>query len=240
MRRFLPKSLGAQLVLLLLAALTFSHLLGFVLFSDERRQAMRSVHHLELLERTAATVRVLEATPPEMREDILRHVGSRRLRYWVTPQSAVAAGNEADAERWLAAMLQDMLPEERTPPVRVSISAQDWPFAFRSHNDDGHHRRMMGNDFDGDDDAESGLRRGENGNRITQMGLTLSAPLADGTWLNVATRFPAPPVGWAWPTVLSMLLAALAVMLVAALMVRRITRPLRALSTAAEKRKSVV
>lgn len=231
MSRFLPKSLGAQLILLLLAALTLSHLLGFVLFSDERRQAMRSVHHMELLERTAAMVRVLEATPPEMREDILSAVGSRRLRYWITAESAITAGNEEDVERWLAAMLQGMLPEERSAPVRVLISMEDEPFGLNAHRD--RHRRMMGHE--GDDDEAHGFWSGERRRSGLRIGLSLSAPLGDGQWLNVATRFRAPQVGWAWPTILSMLLAALAIMLVAALTVRRITRPLGALSIAAEK-----
>jgi hypothetical protein len=45
MKKLLPKHLGGQLILLLLGALTLSHLLGFLIFSDERRQAMRTVHH---------------------------------------------------------------------------------------------------------------------------------------------------------------------------------------------------
>ena len=74
MRGPLPKSLGGQLILLLLAALTVSHLLGFLIFAGERRQAMRAVHHMELLERTAAIVRVLETTSPGARGEILRAV----------------------------------------------------------------------------------------------------------------------------------------------------------------------
>jgi len=59
--------------------------------------------------------------------------------------------------------------------------------------------------------------------------------LPDGQWLNVATGFPAPRTGWAWPSVVSMTLTAFAILLVVALTVRRITRPLKALSNASEK-----
>ena len=140
MIRLLPKSLGGQLTLLLLAALTLSHLVSFLIFADERRQAMRSVHHLELLERTAAMVRVLETTSPEMSGQILRAVGSPRLRYWITPETAIADANTADVERWLAARLENMLPEGPRAAVRVHLTDGGWPHEIM----DLHHRSLMG------------------------------------------------------------------------------------------------
>ena len=63
----------------------------------------------------------------------------------------------------------------------------------------------------------------------------MSAPLASGGWLNVETRFDAPPDGWAWPTITAMALMAAAIMVIVAFSVRRITRPLRALEQAADQ-----
>ncbi|MCK5275465.1 MAG: hypothetical protein KAR37_12495, partial [Alphaproteobacteria bacterium] len=127
MSRLLPRSLGGQLLLLLLAALMLSHLVGFLIFSDERRQAMRSVHHIQLLERTAAMVRVLEATSPEMRDDILRAVASPRLRYWITDGTALADANAEGMEQWLAVRLEEQLPEGPRAPVRVHMTDKGWP-----------------------------------------------------------------------------------------------------------------
>jgi len=239
-KRLMPRSLGGQLLLLLLAALTLSHLVGLLVFSDERRQAMRSVHHIELLERTAAMVRVLETTSPEMSGQILRAVGSPRLRYWITPESAIAEANTADVERWLAARLEDMLPEGPRAAVRVHLTDGGWPREIMEL----HHRSLMGveahrggNDkpgrATGEKNNDSGPRgRGRSGG---DTGLMLSIPLQKGQWLNVATGFPAPPTGWAWPSIVSMVLTAIAILLVVGLTVRRITRPLKALSNAAEK-----
>jgi len=238
-KRLMPRSLGGQLLLLLLAALTLSHLVGLLVFSDERRQAMRSVHHIELLERTAAMVRVLETTSPEMSGQILRAVGSPRLRYWITPETAIADANTSNVERWLAVRLENMLPEGPRMPVRVHLTDGGWPHEIM----DLHHRSLMGketrhrgNDESGratDGQDDSGARgRGRYGG---DTGLTLSIPLQKGQWLNVATGFPAPPTGWAWPSIVSMVLTAIAILLVVGLTVRRITRPLKALSNAAEK-----
>ncbi len=244
MSRLLPKSLGAQLVLLLLAALALSHLLAFFVFSDERQQAMRSVHYLELLERTASMVRVLESTPADTREEILLAVGSPRLRYWITKDSALPSGAGVDGQIWLVSMLESLLPEGRPAPARVLVADPDGQDIVWGHHGAEHRSRTPAREADGgessergDDDSRGvfGFLSGENGRQATPTGLTLSVPLMDGPWLNVTTRYAAPPVGWAWPSILSLLMAALAIMLVAALTVRRIARPLTALAAAAEK-----
>ena len=238
MSRLPPSSLGGRLLLLLLAALTLSHLVGFLIFSDERRQAMRSVHHIELLERTAAMVRVLETTSPEMRGEILRAVASPRLRYWITADTALAGANAETMERWLAVRLQELLPEGPRAPARVHMTDEGWPSEIMEMHGRGH-RGMVSHhnrDEESDRDSDDGDRGfGPRWRSAAGMGLTLSVPLSDGQWLNVATGFPAPRTDWAWPSIVSLALAAFAIMLVVALTVRRITRPLKALSNAAEK-----
>ncbi len=243
MSRLLPKSLWAQLVLLLLAALALSHLLAFIVFSGERQQAMRSVHYLELLERTASMVRVLDATPADTREEILRALGSPRLRYWITEVSALPATVTADGETWLVSMLVALLPEGRPVPPRVLVAENNGQDIAWGHHGAAHRRPAPGRDGaagtpkPGDGGAAQGLGAltGDSGRQATPTGLTLSVPLADGSWLNVTTRYAEPPVEWAWPSIVSLLLAALAITVVAALMVRRIARPLTALAGAAER-----
>ena len=244
MRRLIPKSLWAQLVLLLLAALALSHLLSFVVFSDERQQAMRSVHYLELLERTASMVRVLEATPPDTREEILLAVGSPRLRYWITRRSALPPDAGADGDVWLVSMLEALLPGDRPAPVRVLVASNDGEGIAWGHHGAEHRRQTPAqqggggkpeDEVDENDEDEFGFMPGESGRLEAPTGLTLSVPLADGPWLNVTTRYQAPPIGWAWPSLLSLLMAALAITLIAALTVRRIARPMTALAAAAER-----
>ncbi len=242
MRRLLPKSMGGQLILLLLAALVVSHVLGFLIFSDERRQAMRSVHHLELLERTAAMVRVLEATSPRGRQEILRAVGSPRLRYWITAETALSEANSETLERQLAMALQEMLGMAPRPLVRAHMTDNGWPRDMMEFHERAHRERDSRQDGekalehdDDDDDDDHGFGPDRHWRPGGGIGLALSVSLSDGQWLNVATGFRAPKAGWAWPSVVSMLLAALAILLIVILTVRRITRPLKALSGAAER-----
>lgn len=248
MKRLLPNSLGGQLLVLLLAALVLSQALAFLVFSGERQQAMRSVRQFELLERTAAMVRVLEATPPERHDEILRAVGSPRLRLWISEDSALAAAYEGEHAEWLAGVLEGMLPAAPREPVRVALTGE--PVEGGRWHDRRVRRHMaeIDDDDDDDDDDEERLRpgRGEHHERMhfgawrpgdgtIRMGLTISTPLSDGGWLNVATRLWLPPVGWAWPSVAAMLLAAAMILAIVVLTVRRITRPLTALSAAAER-----
>lgn len=243
MNRLLPKSLWAQLVLLLLAALALSHLLGFVVFSGERQQAMRSVHYLELLERTASMVRVLEATPVDTRGEMLTALGSPRLRYWITDESALPADAGAGGEPWLVSMLETLLPEGRPKHARIQVADSDGQDIAWGHHGAEHRRSVPGATGDGaagdtGNDGTAGPYRllpAVGDGPATPAGLTLSVPLADGSWLNVATRYRAPPVEWAWQSIIPTLLAALAIVVVAVLMVRRIARPLTALAAAAER-----
>lgn len=234
MNRLPPRSLGGRLLLLLLVALTLSHLVGFLIFSDERQQAMRSVHHIELLERTAAMVRVLGTTSPAVRDEILRAVNSPRLRYWITAETALPDANTERMEQWLAVRLEKLVPEAAHAPVRVHMTDEGLPGEFMGMRDgtiwgmDAHHKgaKKPNNNASG----QRGLWPAGGG-----MGLTLSIPLPDGQWLNVATGFRPERTNWAWPSIVSMTLAAFAILLVVALTVRRITRPLKALSNAAEQ-----
>jgi len=242
LNRLLPKSLWAQLVLLLLVALALSHLLGFVVFSGERQQAMRSVHYLELLERTASMVRVLEATPTDTRERMLTALGSPRLRYWITQSSALPADAGSTGEPWLVSMLETLLPEGRTKHARIQVSDSGGQDIVWGHHgaEHGHPQSTTGDGSTGGAGSAgaAGAYRflpAAIGGTPTPAGLTLSVPLADGSWLNVATRYRAPPIEWTWQSIVPTLLAALAIVLVAVLMVRRIARPLTALSVASER-----
>jgi signal transduction histidine kinase len=62
----------------------------------------------------------------------------------------------------------------------------------------------------------------------------MSMRLRDGEWLNLESRLP-PPTGWTLPALTWLGLMAAALSLVAIVMIRRITRPMAALASAAER-----
>lgn len=243
MSRLLPRSLGGQLIVLLLSALLLAQAAALIIFSDERRQALRDTHNLGILERTASVRRVLERTPSSLRDDILVAVGSRQLKFWISADSPIDPGADRYHARWLASELTALLPADLREPVRVHVDDMgstvwrrhrhhhDWDTDRRPHRDDD----AFGFDSDTDDFDADDERHGAAGMHRDLVDLTVSVPLSDGQWLNAATSFRGPPAGWAWPYLLSMLLTIAAILAVVVLTVRRITRPLTALSSAAER-----
>ena len=184
MSRFLPRSLGGQLVALLLAGLVLAQVLTIVVFFDERRQAIRAARQLGLLERIASIVRLIEATPPALHDRILATVGSSRIRFAIAGDSALKPSDGGPRAQRLTASLEEMLPPGRREPARLGLS----------------------------DDAGGGPGRRFavwGGIRDRQrVNLTVSVPLAHGGWLNVGTHFRPHRTGWAWPYMVSMLLMA--------------------------------
>jgi signal transduction histidine kinase len=72
------------------------------------------------------------------------------------------------------------------------------------------------------------------GVRLRLPVLAVSVQLADGKWLNSETQLPSPGL-WAWPTIVSTLLMAVAIIGIVLFSVRRITKPLRELAIASDR-----
>lgn len=229
--RLLPRTLGGQLTGLLLAALVLAQSIAMFVVFDERQQVARQAFREESLARTASVVRLLEETPPNLHLRVLTAASSRWLRYWVATDSA--AEEPADAiERQLASDLTKLLGARPGGAIRVQLfDSGGWaPWHWRPWWRGGHDHSMRWHV--GDDPAEED-EPGDS--RRHPIGLAIAVPLADGTWLNLQTAARPAPGLWAWPPLLSLLLMAAAILLIVALMVRHITRPLRALADAAER-----
>lgn len=231
MRRLLPRGLRGQLLVLLLGALVLTHVASLLLFFDERRLAVRAALGEETAARAANVVRLLDATPAELHPAILRAAGSPSVRFALAPTPEVAA-DAAQPGRRLARRLARLLDEERTGEVRIAVRRRDDPDGLRR------------GPFARPDTGGAGYRRDDGRHRPhgppprfrpALYGLTLAIELADGSWLNVATSFHRPPLQWAWPTALSLLSMAAAIVVVVGLGVGRIARPMRALADAADR-----
>ena len=225
MKRFLPKSLSGQLIALLLAGLFLTQLLAFLIFVDERRQAISGALQFGLVERTAAVVRLIENRPPELRDRILRAASSRRVQFWVTPESALEDSGRGWRTQWITDNFKQVLPEYTSNSVRVRFLGERHYEQLRHGTYDDEHEP-----YDEDDEDDDGWR----GHRHDRS-LAISLRLPEGDWLNVVTRLRPRAIRWAWPSILSMVLMAGVILVVVILMLRRITRPLTALSLATER-----
>ncbi len=164
--RLLPRSLGGQLALLLVAALLVAQALGLALFARERGSAYRAAYRENAAARLVSLVQLIEDSPSELHGRVAATASSAALRVTLAAEAQVSenAGPDADAvsARLAAALARD------AGDVRVEIAAE--PF------------------WRGDDDARPPRRR--------PRWLGVSVRLESGQWLNAATGRPqVPPLG---------------------------------------------
>jgi signal transduction histidine kinase len=240
-----PKRLAPQLIALLLFALLATQIVSLVILLDERRHALRAADRAQVLARTASIVRLVEATPPELHPHILRTASSPRLRFWVADDHAVDATIEANRHNPLQQRLDDLL-EGDGQQVLVELTDERgdmWDWLDHRRNDDqarvdaheGDDQARVDGDLALRQTAAAAERRREHRSKGRHMSLIASVLLTDGRWLNVETRFPRASVAAAVPSLIGTGVMAVAISVIVALMIRRMTRPMADLAAAAER-----
>lgn len=232
MRRPWPKSLAGQMIALLLLALIVAQAIGVAIFFDERRGAVRAVTRGQILSRTASIVRLLNDTPPVLHGRIIESAGTRRLHFELAETSFIPAGAPPSQAEFLHERLARLLGDQARE-VRIAVQEEDrfpfWrgrgrfgPFRYDDDDDDHHMERRYG--------PFAGRHR-----HFPSQGLKISVLTRGGPWLNVATLIPTRDPEWRFSGHFSLGFAALALVLIVIFMVRRVTRPLRALAGAADR-----
>lgn len=258
-----PRSLAGQLILLLLVALAVAQGVALQVVHDERKLAQRTVFKSQVLERIAAASRLIIDSPVELRPQILRALQTEDLRFWISSTPAVESieldVESARIQKRLASLLPDRSSELR---LRIQTefppSADPLPFAkgfgrpvpvpppaMMMDDDDTPRTPGRGGTWRRCIDPRTGfvdmdcLHRWRETHQPQQRNPSIIAAsaalrLPDNTWLNAETSLDMPPLEWAWPSLLAFGLSAVLIALVVVVMVRRITRPMVRLATAAE------
>lgn len=212
--RIWPRTLGGQLIALLLAALAVSQIVAFLIYSDERSNAIRQADRMGLLENTASVLRILWLSPPELRPQLARAASSPAVRIWITDESVITDPNPSAAVPGQVTRLFSDAVRER---VRIELVANNVVRAMPPPDE----RRFA---------VEA--QRLPFQNEIYDV--IVSAPLPDSGWVNAQTQLSAEPVTWAWASTASSAVMAIAILAIVAFTARRATRPLRALATRAD------
>jgi hypothetical protein len=80
MSRLLPKTLFAQTLLILLAGLLVSHLIGTWIYAGDRKAAVRQVGGLTAAQRVANLTRLVAETPEDARQHIVNELSDSSFR----------------------------------------------------------------------------------------------------------------------------------------------------------------
>jgi len=235
--RLLPKSLGGQLISLLLLALIVSQAVSLWMFHGERKVALIEVARDSVLNRTISMVRLLEETPEELHPHILDAASSRIAVFWIDDYPEVDDPGDDRAEERLTGLLQEQLGPDRTihvdlstdrlPPLRLrppppprQTGAPRWHPPAPPNAEQGRPDRPRGPDH---------------WKRMTKkINLAFSITLQDGSWFNVTTSYRPPPRA-IYPLLVQLALMALSIVLIVAFMIRKLSQPLRKLAKAADR-----
>lgn len=234
LNRLLPKSLAGRMITLLLLALGAAQVISVVIFVAERGRAVHLAKQEELLYRIASVVHLLNDTPEILHGRALEAVSTRYVQFFVADTSAVDAGV---ADNRLRRQLSELL-EGEAQEILADTEKDDgllgWPWARGSAEDPAANgetiaQRAYTDKPEGENEPLASPRyRGH-------PALTIAIHLLDQRWLNVVILTRGSLSRWAWPPLLSLGIMAITVSMVVVLMVRRITRPLARLTTAADR-----
>lgn len=235
MKHLLPQSLFGQTLLVLLAGLIASHLVGSWIYSTDRGQIVRAVGGAAIAQRITNLTRLVRDAPAEWRDRIVTDSTDETFSVALSPQppGTTLADNDTPAAEALKQLLIEQLSLDSASEPVVSASRPRGMMASMAqrmmHQNSTMHdmaQQMMG---------ESWMMRGFGG-----LGpfagfreLQVSIPLQDGQWLTFATVLPESGGAFSVRFLISMGIMALITLLVAIWVVRRVTAPLTALSKAA-------
>lgn len=243
MTRWLPRSLFGQMLVILLAGLLASHLVGTLIYATDRAQAVRAIGGYAATQRIANLIQLIDTTPPAWRSRIAVAASDTTLRVSLSaaPPPLAQGGSDTESEM-IRRYLAEQLPAALADRLQVRVSAATAgatgfapPPGFAGF---AHHMTMGGGTMMGDTTSMRGampmvvppwMQSGD-----SLRSLQAAVQLSDGQWLGFATALPngAPFAPWSFTAATATM--AIIVVLSSAWAVRRVTTPLRVLARAAE------
>jgi signal transduction histidine kinase len=214
-----PRSMRFQTSAIIVVAFLLSHLAGFVIYTIDRKDALRMTEAIDLAERAAGVSRLLRDLPENARDDTVRFSDSRAFRVWTSPQSAFSMIDPSTDERDVLAYLRSQVPRIQNHEMRVRLledarSVQAPPFDPTNR---------VGSPPTAFDDVEQG----------PSLGIAIRH--AEGEWLNFLGALSTPPSLLPELFVANAMSAIVGLALVAFWLVKRVTTPLAELAQAAER-----
>lgn len=222
MKRFLPKSLAGQTILVLLVGLTVSHIISMVIYSGDRVAALSMVGGHHMARRIANIAHLVDESPVEWRDRILSALNDPNFRISLSPESELIPREEDD---WRTTIIRNYVEGHlgQDSVRRVVVQLLDDTAAGQMYGLESPVQWM-----------QMHLTRMIQGVPVHNS-LRISVELGDGQWLNFASTIPEAGSFWSSASLLSMVSMAVAVILLSVWVVRRLTTPLGKFAQAAER-----
>lgn len=235
MRRLLPQSLFGQTLLVLLAGLLASHLIGSWIYSADRGQIVRAVGGMAITQRITNLTRLVHDAPAEWRARIVKDSSDEAFNVVLSPEPppTTLAENDTPAAEALKQLLIEQLSLYGVAEPVVSASRPRGMMVSMA-------QRMMSQNSMMNDMAQQMMGQSAMMHGFGGLGpsagfreLQVALPLRDGQWLTFSTSLPDSGGAFSLRFLVSMGIMAVITILVTIWVVRRVTAPLTALSKAA-------
>ncbi len=217
----LPKNLAAQMIILTLMAIFIAQIISFMIFNDERHISLRTESQRQLLSNIASITTILEKTPSNIHKNIINAASIDGLKLSINNKALLKGNKENFIEKGLKRRLLKKLPDIiKKVNVKIHRGHDDWKNKKtwkRFHNN--------GDEFSNDEYHKIAL----------SQEIIISLHLDNGKWLNINSKITAMPQLWAMPSLMAMLVTAIAIIIIVIIMMRRVTKPMANLAIAAER-----
>ena len=214
------RSMRVQTAAIIVAGFVLSHFAGYLLYTQDRRDALLITEALDIAERAASVSRLLRDLPAGWREEVVRVSDSRAFRVWTSPAPPFEVAEPTSEEVDLLSYLRSQLPRLADHEMRARLTT-----TARAGVDPPERRHA------------SGLPAADSSGAIATSGwvVAITVDHGDGTWLNFLGQINTPITLLPEFLGVSIITAVFAIGLVAFWLVHRVTVPLTRLADAAER-----
>ena len=212
MKSFIPNSLGGRTLLVLLVGLTFSHILSMGLYLTDRTQLLALVGGEHVADQVAMLTRMVERAGAEEREHIVTFAQGPRFEVSWDDEKAVA---EEAGSGWRRTILKRSFSDYLGTSPESSFA-------------------IVQTESNRDPLGSSGVKSMGSIDEVGQA-IHVSVLLSDGSWLNFRAVLESLGGDWSMRFGLSLGVMVIAVIVLSAIVVHRMSRPLRAFSAAAHR-----
>lgn len=214
------RSMRVQTAAIIVVGLVLSHAAAYLLYAQDRRDALMMTEALDVAERTAGISRLIRNLPAGWRSDIVEASDSRAFRVWSSRGPGFENNEPSEEEIELADYLRSQVPRVADNEMRVMIV----PAGAAPLSAPARPRAAISAPLIGAPELPSPNR---------YVAITMSH--GDGEWLNFLGQTNTPTTFLPEFLGLSIILAVFGIGLVAFWLVHRVIVPLTRFSLAAER-----
>ena len=220
LQRFFPVSMTGQMVTVIVTALICSVLASVLILGAAYDRLISGIRQGAIVQRTITLVELMNNSSEELHRGIIKAANTRNEKVQVQRFSQIKKRNLTAPEKKLQENLENQLGEKYQGRIFVVLKRREA-------------RKPSPQKSEGQGIRNESHRHNRNWRRSPLEVLKISVPLDNGQWLSIVSEAPKASRMLVGQTLLFLVISLVFVILAVVLMLRRITRPLKQLATAA-------